>query len=247
MPSADARAARVLAPSSSWLALLLSVLVLGVDVGPADAAPANKVCRQCRTLCQESLAACIESDPRLASCPTRRRNFCLRRAKRDCKRNLKTCCRKTCRETGLLVCCGSAVSSTPGSGGGVTTTLPGVTTTTVGGTTTTTTIVGACTTDDDCPTCQCCNLITRVCSGTSGALQCCNIAGLPPTTLMPACGPKTPNPCPAAATCPPPGQLLGGTYYFCAYCEGSNNIVEVFVPSGSIPPISNPTNACMRR
>jgi hypothetical protein len=247
MPSAAVAARRFLGASSFWLGLALSALVLGVDAPRADAAPANKACRQCRTLCQESLAACIASDPRLATCPERRRNFCLRRARRDCKRNLKACCRKSCRETGLPVCCGSAVSSTPGSGGGVTTTLPGVTTTTVAGTTTTT-IAGACTTDDDCPTCQCCNLITHVCGGTAGAIQCCNQTGLPPTTLTtPACGPKTPNPCPSGATCPPPGQFFGGTYYFCAYCEGSNNIVEIFLSSGSTPPISNPSNACTRR
>jgi hypothetical protein len=140
------------------------------------------------------------------------------------------------------------VSSTPGSGGGVTTTLPGVTTTTLGPTTTTT-LAGGCTTDDDCPTCQCCNLESHVCTGAtgSGVIQCCNLSGQPPTVLSGACGVKTPATCPTGATCPPPGQLLGGTYYWCAYCAGSFNILEVLVPSGSVPPISNPTNACMRR
>jgi hypothetical protein len=118
-------------------------------------------------------------------------------------------------------------------------------------TTTTTTLPGGgCTTDDDCPTCQCCNLVSHVCAGATGSAvqQCCNLAGAPPTDITPGvCGSKTPDVCPASATCPPPGHLLGGTYYWCAYCEGSGSILEVVVPSGSVPPISSPTNACTRR
>ena len=117
-------------------------------------------------------------------------------------------------------------------------------------TTTTTTLPGGgCTSNDECPTCQCCNPVTHTCGGAtgSGVLQCCNIDGLPPTDITPACGPKTPDICPASATCPPPGQLLGGTYYWCGYCADSLSIIEVYVPSGTVPPISYPSNACTRR
>ncbi len=228
----------------SLLGALAVTLLLAA--GPAEAAQSPKVCKQCRVQCRDeaTLAACIESDPRLPSCSARRMAFCLRRARRDCKRNLRSCCRRQCRTTGLVQCCGSAVSATPGTGPGVssttTTTVPGTTTTT------TTTLPGEprCTSDNDCPTCQCCNPDGR-CGGASGSsvTQCCSTPDTPP----PQCGPKSPPACPAQATCPPPGRLLGGTYYWCAYCARSNNIIEVLVPSGTTPPISTASNACTRR
>jgi hypothetical protein len=128
-----------------------------------------------------------------------------------------------------------------------TTTTSSTTTTTTTSSTTTTTAPPGCTSDDDCPTCQCCSLGQCVGATGSGAVQCCNFPGEPPTMIQPACGSKTPNPCPPEAVCPPPGQLLGGSYYFCHSCVATNNIIEVVVPSGTVPPISQPSNACTRR
>jgi hypothetical protein len=59
-------------------------------------------------------------------------------------------------------------------------------------TTTTTTPTlpgGGCTADDDCPTCQCCNLVTHICTGATGSSvqQCCNLEGAPPTDIIPGC------------------------------------------------------------
>jgi hypothetical protein len=227
---------------------LLALVVLVSVTGSAHAKP-NKVCRQCRVQCRESLPACIAGDPRVAMCPEKRQKTCLRRAKRDCKRNLRTCCSQYCQDTGLVACCGSATSNVPPSRGGPTTsTLPGGGG--GGGTTTTTLPPGAtaCSSDADCPTCQCCNLVSGVCGGVtgSGAGNCCNLPGTPPASLFGACGPKTPDPCPASTMCIP-GTQIGETRYHCGYCAGSNNIVEVFTMSGAIPPISQPSNACMRR
>src|SRR5581483_10456414 len=218
---------------------------------PARTKTPNKACRQCRVQCTEDVPACTAADPRLATCPAKRTNACLRRAKRACKRNLKKCCSRYCHDTGLVQCCGSATSAIPPSRGGPPTTLPGgtVTTTTLGGGVTTTTMspgTRACTTDDDCPTCQCCT--SGVCGGTtgSGAGNCCNLPGQPPSSLNGACGPKTPAQCPASTMCVP-GTQQGEIRYHCSYCAGSNNIVEVYTMSGGIPPISQPSNACTRR
>jgi hypothetical protein len=61
------------------------------------------------------------------------------------------------------------------------------------------------------------------------------------------CGPKSLSACPSQTTCNPPGQL-GGSYYWCGYCNVSKNIIEAYgVPVGTVPPISSPTNACTRR
>jgi len=238
-----------LAPLRPWAVLGLLAVGLIVGARPADAGAPPKTCKQCRVQCREeaALAACIQSDPRLATCSERRRNFCLKRARRACQRNLKTCCRRQCRTTGLVQCCGSAVSTTPttapSSGSSSTTTTGPLGSTS---TTTTTTMPGQpqCTSDADCPSCQCCNVVGR-CAGADGGstTQCCSTPNTPP----PVCGPKSPGACPAEATCPPPGQLLGGTYYWCQYCARSGNIIEVLVPSGTVPPLSTPSNACTRR
>ena len=231
--------------------VLFFALLVGLAAAPMtarDASAASKACKQCRTLCREDVAACAAADPRLADCPAKRQSACLRRATRNCKRNLKTCCRRTCKDTGLPVCCGSAVSPFP------TTTLFGAstsTTTTPGASTTSTTGAGVpCTTDDDCATCGCCNLVTHVCGPVtgSGGGGCCNLAQGPSTPLVPqgVCGPKSPAICPQEAICPPPGQGVGGTKYHCSYCAGSGLIIEQVLPTGTVPD-SYPSNTCTRR
>jgi hypothetical protein len=228
-----------------FIALLVAVAV--PTTTPREAAAASKACKQCRALCREDQAACAAADPRLAECPTKRQKACLRRAARSCTRNLKTCCRRTCKETGLPVCCGSAVSPFPTTTLFGSSTTFGSTTTTPGASTTTTTGAVPCTTDDNCPTCGCCNLTTHTCGGTTNAAVCCNVAQAPSTPLQQGiCGPKTPAICPQEATCAPPGQLLGGTQYVCAFCEDSGHIVEQLIPSGSTP-ATYTSNACTRR
>jgi hypothetical protein len=232
--------------------LLLALLVALVSslATSRDAEAASKACKQCRTLCREDVEQCAAADPRLADCPAKRQSACLRRAARSCKRNMKTCCRRSCKDTGLPVCCGSAVSSVPTTTLFGSSTTFGSTTTTPGASTTTTTGAVPCNTDDDCASCGCCHLGTHTCGGTdgNGAGYCCNLAQGPSSPIVPqgVCGPKTPAICPQEATCAPPGQLLGGTQYVCAFCAGSGHIVEQFIPSGSAP-ASYPSNACTRR
>jgi hypothetical protein len=213
------------------------------------AAPASKVCRRCRTGCSADVASCAAADPRLASCPARRRSFCLRRAKQACKRNLKKCCLRTCHETGAVVCCGSALSPLPTTPPTIETTTTSVTTATSETSTTsmTTTANTQCTTDSDCPTCGCCDLRSHVCTGPTGpsAEICCNAPGPPTAIPEGACGPKTPAQCPSTATCPPGGTDVGGTEYGCQWCTGSGAIIEQFWPSDGSPQ-TYPSNACMR-
>jgi hypothetical protein len=225
-------------------------MVIGVPQARDGAgARPNPVCKECRTICLESVAACAAADPRLARCSERRLAFCLRRATKACTRNLKKCCRRNCRKTGLLVCCGSATSARPTT----TTTLDGgsATTTTVTGGSTTTTTIGSdipCATDGDCATCGCCNQNVQVCSGATGSSTavCCNIAGSAPTALQPGiCGPNTPAVCPSMAVCPPPGTNVGGIQYTCQWCAASGAIIEQFHASNELPQ-SYPSNVCMR-
>jgi hypothetical protein len=51
--------------------MLLTVVV------PAGAAKAPKVCRQCKALCKApaTVHACVDADPRIASCSARKRLF----------------------------------------------------------------------------------------------------------------------------------------------------------------------------
>jgi hypothetical protein len=231
------------------LAASLVVLACAATLPDASAAT-SKACRQCRTLCREDLEACANADPRLADCPAKRQASCLRRATRACKKNMKTCCRRTCKETGLPTCCGSAVSSFPTTTLFGSSTTIGSTTTTPGASTTSTTAAVPCTTDDDCATCGCCNLSTHTCGGADGGGggYCCNLAQGPSTPLVPqgVCGPKSPAICPQEATCAPPGQQFGGTQYVCQFCAGSGHIIEQFIPSGTQPD-GYPSNACTRR
>jgi hypothetical protein len=229
--------------------LTAAVLIL-LPLAIAAAPQTPKVCRACRTQCPAEIASCVQADPRLATCSPKRQKFCLRRAARTCKHNLKKCCLNTCRGSGQIVCCGSAISPLPTT----TTTTPTVDTTTtsssVATSSTSTTIPAgsiACTTDSDCPSCGCCNLNSYTCSGATGPSTtiCCNVAGSPTPIQQGACGPKTPAVCPATATCPPPGTNVGGTEYGCQWCEGSGAIIEQFFPSNGSPQIY-PSNACMR-
>src|SRR5262245_1147068 len=135
------------------LSLALLLALGGPTPSPRDASAASKACKQCGTLCREDVSACAAADPRLADCPVKRQTACRRRATRNCKRNLKTCCRRTCKDTGLPVCCGSAVSSFPTTTLFGSSTTFGSTTTTPGASTTTTTTGVPCNTDDDCATC----------------------------------------------------------------------------------------------
>lgn len=227
--------------------LAIAVLIL-LPFAAAAAPQTSRACRLCRTQCPAEVTSCAEADPRLASCAPKRQGFCLRRAKRACKRNLKKCCLHTCRETGQVLCCGSALAPVP------TTSVPpleSTTTTTSSSPSTTSTLPTTgtpCTTDTDCPSCGCCDLQSHTCSGATGpsAAVCCNPAG-PSTVLQQGiCGPKTPAVCPAQATCAPPGTNVGGTEYACQWCVGSGAIIEQFYPSNALP-LSYPSNGCMRQ
>jgi hypothetical protein len=226
---------------------LVAALLVLLPITVAAAPQAPKACRACRTQCPAEIAACVQADPRLATCSPKRQKFCLRRAARSCKRNLKKCCLRTCRETGQVVCCGSAISPVPTT---TTSTVETTTTSTAATTSTSTTIPTggiACATDSDCPSCGCCNLGSNTCSGATGPSTtiCCNLPGSPTAIQPGACGPKTPAVCPATATCPPPGTNVGGTEYGCQWCEGSGAIIEQFFPSNGSPR-TYPSNACMR-
>jgi hypothetical protein len=227
-----------------------TLLVLAASLGiPHVASTAKDPCRRCRTECREDIEPCIESDPRLASCPPQRIGSCRRRAKRACKRNRKACCLKTCRTTGQVVCCGSATSATTLPGATTTTTADdGSTTTNTLSSSTTTTIAPGCTTDLDCPSCGCCDVANHVCVGATGngTTICCNVPPTPTPLTPGVCGPQSPPVCPVDAVCAPPGQLAGGIQYACQFCAGSGRIIEQYFPSDQLPK-SFPSNECLRR
>lgn len=226
---------------------VLGLLVVLAALVASDAVAATAdACKRCRTECREDVAACVDADPRLATCRPKRLASCRKRATRACKRNRKKCCLRTCRDTGLVVCCGSATSATTLPGETTSTTFDGASTTTMTSGSTTSTTLG-CTTDLDCPSCGCCNTLSHVCGPPTGngAVNCCNI---PPnsTPLSPgACGPQSPTSCPMDAVCPPPGQATGGIEYTCTYCLASGRIIEQYNPSGQLPK-NFPSNECLR-
>jgi hypothetical protein len=209
-------------------------------------AATTKACRRCRLACQQVIPTCIQRDPRLAQCQPGKTRKCLRRAKRDCKRNVLECCHRACRETGTVVCCGSALSPTPTTTISMTTTSSttagGVTTTTVRGATTTTVPI-RCTSDDQCPTCQCCRPdLNNTCGGPEAGGSCCNPATGPKTVFdHGVCGPHTPAVCPDKTQCSAP---VGGNYFNCEGCPASGAIVWWCGPVEQSQPAT--PNSCMR-
>jgi hypothetical protein len=105
---------------------LSTVLLMSVGMTPVAHAKIPKVCHRCTKMCPADVPACAQE----VACSTKK---CLRKAKHRCRKNLLTCCRRTCASTGEVVCCGSATSPEP-----TTSTTSTVTTSTTTSTTFTT-------------------------------------------------------------------------------------------------------------
>jgi hypothetical protein len=199
--------------------LLIALLLVVVPLGAHAKLP--KACHQCAKQCSLQVPACVQADPDLATCSTKR---CLKKAKHNCKKNLTKCCVQSCKSTGEVVCCGSASSplpttttteetstttstsssTTPSSTPSTTST---VTTPTSPGTTTTTLL--PCKTSSDCPGAASCCLPGLGCcdvmqvEATSGKeplgcagpeyqlFRCCSVNGMPGPTVDPEICPDT--------------------------------------------------------
>ena len=120
------------------LMLLLATALLVHLAGGVSSARIPKACHKCRAMCGDSVSECV--DVSATSCPSTPRgkaSKCMRKTKRQCRKEINTCCMDSCKQTGSPVCCGgpSATPTTePSVGGG----SPPTTTEPAGSPTTTT-------------------------------------------------------------------------------------------------------------
>jgi hypothetical protein len=218
--------------------LLITLFLLVIPLGAGAKLP--KVCHQCAKQCSSQVPACVQADPDLATCSTKR---CLKKAKHNCKKNLTQCCVQNCKSTGEVVCCGSAASPLPTT---TTSTTPGSSPTTSTPTTTApgtpTTTLQPCTTSADCtdaaaccqPGVGCCS-ISQVtasagksppgCAGSEYVLfQCCWDNGMPGATTDPSICPNSGTQvCPNNTSCPTEiwacGRCTDVDKQFAGYCQ----------------------------
>ena len=133
------------------LILLLATALLVHLAGGLSSARIPKACHKCRAMCGESVSECVDvSGTSCPSAPRGKASKCLRKTKRQCRKEINTCCTDSCKQTGSPVCCGGPTTTTTEPPGGAesptTTTEPscrrcgGPTTTTVTTAPTTTTV-----------------------------------------------------------------------------------------------------------